>query len=152
MIKRGFTLIELLVVIAIIAILAAILFPVFSKAREKGRQVQCLNNQRQIAVATLMYVQEHDEVLPIAKEFWSVVKLSSALSNTSLALQTKILKVTTCPDYTKSGNGYVFNSLIGGKSMGELTTANADLTLKFVTADGEHKGTGLGNYDNVYYS
>jgi len=52
---HGFTLIELLVVIAIIAILAAILFPVFSKAREKARQTQCINNQKQIATAVLMY-------------------------------------------------------------------------------------------------
>jgi prepilin-type N-terminal cleavage/methylation domain-containing protein len=57
---RGFTLIELLVVIAIIAILAAILFPVFAKAREKARQTNCLNNQKQIALAILMYTQDHD--------------------------------------------------------------------------------------------
>ncbi len=59
--RRGFTLIELLVVIAIIAILAAILFPVFAKAREKARQIACLSNMKQIGLATLQYVQDNDE-------------------------------------------------------------------------------------------
>jgi prepilin-type N-terminal cleavage/methylation domain-containing protein/prepilin-type processing-associated H-X9-DG protein len=62
--KRGFTLIELLVVIAIIAILAAILFPVFAQAREKARQTSCLNNQKQWAIAWQMYVQDYDENIP----------------------------------------------------------------------------------------
>jgi prepilin-type N-terminal cleavage/methylation domain-containing protein/prepilin-type processing-associated H-X9-DG protein len=61
--KRGFTLIELLVVIAIIAILAAILFPVFAQAREKARQTSCLSNMKQIALAQLMYSQDYDERL-----------------------------------------------------------------------------------------
>jgi prepilin-type N-terminal cleavage/methylation domain-containing protein/prepilin-type processing-associated H-X9-DG protein len=63
---HGFTLIELLVVIAIIAILAAILFPVFAAAREKARQTQCLSNLRNSATATLMYVQDYDEHFPMA--------------------------------------------------------------------------------------
>jgi prepilin-type N-terminal cleavage/methylation domain-containing protein len=62
--RRGFTLIELLVVIAIIAILAAILFPVFAKAREKARQTSCLSNLKQLALASLMYAQDYDEMMP----------------------------------------------------------------------------------------
>src|SRR5215212_7267934 len=58
--RRGFTLIELLVVIAIIAILAAILFPVFAQAREKARQTSCLSNLRQISTAMMMYAEDHD--------------------------------------------------------------------------------------------
>jgi prepilin-type N-terminal cleavage/methylation domain-containing protein/prepilin-type processing-associated H-X9-DG protein len=62
--RRGFTLIELLVVIAIIAILAAILFPVFAQAREKARQTSCASNVKQIALAMLMYAQDYDEKFP----------------------------------------------------------------------------------------
>lgn len=62
--RSGFTLIELLVVIAIIAILAAILFPVFAQAREKARQTACLSNQKQIGLAFQMYAQDYDEMMP----------------------------------------------------------------------------------------
>jgi prepilin-type N-terminal cleavage/methylation domain-containing protein/prepilin-type processing-associated H-X9-DG protein len=61
--RRGFTLIELLVVIAIIAILAAILFPVFAQAREKARQTTCISNLKQINLGWMMYIQDYDETL-----------------------------------------------------------------------------------------
>jgi len=64
---RGFTLIELLVVSAIIAILAAILFPVFAQAREKARQTQCLSNCRQIGMALFLYLQDYEETVPTVR-------------------------------------------------------------------------------------
>ena len=63
--RRAFTLIELLVVIAIISLLAAILFPVFARARENARKSSCLNNQKQIGVAFLQYCQDYDEFYPL---------------------------------------------------------------------------------------
>jgi len=68
--RRGFTLIELLVVIAIIAILAAILFPVFAQAREKARAITCLSNMKQIGLGAMMYLQDYDEKYPMSQT-WS---------------------------------------------------------------------------------
>jgi prepilin-type N-terminal cleavage/methylation domain-containing protein/prepilin-type processing-associated H-X9-DG protein len=67
--RHGFTLIELLVVIAVIAILAAVLFPVFAQARDKARSVACLSNMRQIGTAIMMYVQDYDETFPAAYNY-----------------------------------------------------------------------------------
>ncbi len=93
---RGFTLIELLVVIAIIAILAAILFPVFAQAREKARQSGCLSNVKQMALAALQYAQDYDETLPVAigglpdwSLFWTTVELLHPYVNST--------QITRCP-------------------------------------------------------
>jgi prepilin-type N-terminal cleavage/methylation domain-containing protein/prepilin-type processing-associated H-X9-DG protein len=69
--RTGFTLIELLVVIAIIAILAAILFPVFARAREKARQASCSSNLKQLGIAAMMYAQDYDERFPSFAYSWT---------------------------------------------------------------------------------
>jgi prepilin-type N-terminal cleavage/methylation domain-containing protein/prepilin-type processing-associated H-X9-DG protein len=107
--RRGFTLIELLVVIAIIAILAAILFPVFARAREKARQTQCLNNQRQLATAVQLYAQDHEEVLPAAASSWGDLKADAGL--------------LVCPTAGKKhGNGYLYlgGSLLAERALGDI--------------------------------
>src|SRR5471032_2231792 len=68
--RRGFTLIELLVVIAIIAILAAILFPVFARARENARRASCQSNLKQIGLAIAQYLQDHDETMPTGTNYY----------------------------------------------------------------------------------
>lgn len=74
--QRGFTLIELLVVIVIIAILAAILFPVFAQAQEKARQTSCLSNMKQLGRGLIMYQQDYDETIPLNRECGSPVDLT----------------------------------------------------------------------------
>lgn len=106
--KRGFTLIELLVVIAIIAILAAILFPVFSKAREKARQTSCTSNQRQIVMAAQIWTQENDEKVVNG---WSDISLPA--------------KVMICPTAGKNKNGYGLASAILGRALGDVEAAAA---------------------------
>ncbi len=77
--KQAFTLIELLVVIAIIAILAAILFPVFAQAREAAKRTACLSNGRQIGMATMMYVSDSDDAMPIFSAYDELNPPSSPL-------------------------------------------------------------------------
>ena len=112
MAKRGFTLIELLVVIAIIAILAAILFPVFAKAREKARQTNCLSNVKQLALGALMYAQDNDETLPFAYcgGYYWVVILQPYLKNTQMLY---------CPSARTSYPGYGWNYMGCGYQPGD---------------------------------
>jgi prepilin-type N-terminal cleavage/methylation domain-containing protein/prepilin-type processing-associated H-X9-DG protein len=102
--RAGFTLIELLVVIAIIAILAAILFPVFAKAREKAQQTSCLSNVKQLTLAVLMYAQDYDDTLPMGA--WD-------LSRWYLDIEpyTKNTQILACPT-TSYDRGYGVNANI----------------------------------------
>ncbi|HEX2950829.1 MAG TPA: prepilin-type N-terminal cleavage/methylation domain-containing protein [Armatimonadota bacterium] len=132
---RGFTLIELLVVIAIIAILAAILFPLFGKAREKARQTQCMNNQKQITTNIQLYVQENEEKLPKSASVWS-----------DLNIPAKVLK---CPTAGKNiDNAYCYNNSMSGKAIGQFH----DPTFTAVTVDGQHATTTAQPLPNIAYT
>jgi prepilin-type N-terminal cleavage/methylation domain-containing protein/prepilin-type processing-associated H-X9-DG protein len=96
--QRGFTLIELLVVIAIIAILAAILFPVFAQAREKARQISCLSNEKQIGLGFLQYVQDHDEQGPLIPDAGSGNNEEYYVVAAELQPYIKNFAVFKCPD------------------------------------------------------
>ncbi len=131
--KSGFTLIELLVVIAIIAILAAILFPVFARAREKARQTTCSSNQRQIAASILMYAQDHEEILPSSTTVWADIKVDPG--------------VLVCPTKGKgTPNGYGYPEWRSGQSLGELQNPS----YKLLCADFPQSTTTLSG--NALYS
>jgi len=102
--RRGFTLIELLVVIAIIAILAAILFPVFARAREKARQTSCLNNVKQITLAHTMYAQDYDEEIVAAYLYNGCGTWYGRLDP-----YIKNLQVWICPSDPERAYGYGIN-------------------------------------------
>ena len=104
--KSGFTLIELLVVIAIIAILAAILFPVFARARENARRSSCQSNEKQIALGFKQYIQDNNERYPTATGW-----------NTAILDYTKSEAILKCPSAAGAGTyDYSYNSGMGGKN------------------------------------
>ena len=118
--RSGFTLIELLVVIAIIAILAAILFPVFAKAREKARQSSCLSNAKQLSLGMLQYAQDYDETFPrgnISDAFAGADPTPRGL----LVPYTKNTQIWVCPSRNAQTNiGYWQNSWTNNVSMGKV--------------------------------
>ena len=107
--KNGFTLIELLVVIAIIAILAAILFPVFAQAREAARRTSCVSNLKQIGTATMMYVQDYDEVFPFMQRVFYYGHGGTSVTNTDTPIVTlnpyvKNKGIWVCPTARRGAN------------------------------------------------
>src|SRR6202044_1664058 len=104
--RKAFTLIELLVVIAIIAILAAILFPVFAAAREKARQTTCSINEKQIALAILQYVQDYDENPPCGQLPFNGTTSPASIGDgwgAQVYPYIKSVAIFTCPDNPGAG-------------------------------------------------
>jgi prepilin-type N-terminal cleavage/methylation domain-containing protein/prepilin-type processing-associated H-X9-DG protein len=134
---RGFTLIELLVVIAIIAILAAIIFPVFGKAREMARRTECISNEKQLGLAFIAYTDDNDGILPNAAAggddgvgvtggwmYYSAYTLDGLgsqfdVTQSSLYPYIKSKAIFVCPDDTtgaKTGDSYAYNSCLTSPS------------------------------------
>ncbi len=113
-VASAFTLIELLVVIAIIAILAAILFPVFARARENARRSSCLSNMKQIGLGLIQYAQDYDETFPAARNTGTAVSWRWMIQP-----YLKSTQVNSCPSrqgkqFTTGGNGLTFEISYAG--------------------------------------
>lgn len=174
--SRGFTLIELLVVIAIIAILAAILFPVYAKAREKARQITCASNERQLGLSILMYLQDNGEKYPCgtqkggvgwAAQIYPLVKSAGAYACADDSTPYGINPANQITQYVSYGFNTEMSGLVLGKMASptktvmlfEVEGCNADLTRESVfgeqtfgdytspTADGNPAGwAGMGQF------
>jgi len=163
-VARAFTLIELLVVIAIIAILAAILFPVFAQAREKARQAACLSNTKQIALAVQMYAQDYDEMLPIIGDNaqlrgrWQhqiLPYIKSAAVFTCPNIPDNAWRPATTPGAlgTDDRSGYGWNGALNYDNRGSTYPANPGWTLGEIVKPAETIIVGDVSYDGApgYY-
>jgi prepilin-type N-terminal cleavage/methylation domain-containing protein len=136
--RRGFTLIELLVVIAIIAILAAILFPVFAQARERARQASCISNSRQLATANYMYTQDYDEMILPSTNYGVPTSVPERIWPALVQSYVKNGQIFTCPsalnaafprEWSVRGSGSIgYNAMSGYDPLGvEAPTSVASL-------------------------
>ena len=159
--RRAFTLVELLVVIAMIATLAALLLPVFSKAKEAGRGTACLSNLHQIGVALQLYVQDNRNHLPVMRD--KSLTTSNTLPSPDVVLSNYLgnVNVLRCPSdgpryFEKTGSSYSWNSLLNGEDGDHLEAFG----MKFdphampLMYDKEkfHAGRGLGKEQNFLYA
>ncbi len=144
--KKGFTLIELLVVIAIIAILAAILFPVFAQARENARRTGCLSNQKQIGMGLVQYIQDYDEKLPLYRYFtnttpsiigWAQV-IYPYIKSTQAFVCPNAVKISTVPSFGAQDityyNPLTYTSGSYGYNYYYLTMGGSDTVAKSLAA------------------
>ncbi|RYX80726.1 DUF1559 domain-containing protein [bacterium] len=153
--KSGFTLIELLVVIAIIAILAAILFPVFARARENARKSSCMSNLKQIGIGVMQYTQDYDEKFPTWNGSNGITSVGWA---GSLQPYLKSVQIFQCPSETvgpdsnpESGgySDYAYNVWLGydgansnGRSLSYLTQASLSVMVYDSRGGPAERGTG----------
>ena len=143
--RKGFTLIELLVVIAVIALLAAILFPVFARARENARRSACLSNLKQIGLGLLQYTQDYDERLPIQPDFggggsyivpdYTTTNASQRVWITEIYPYVKSYQLFRCPSAPadtaltlepngNNANSYYFSGVVAGRNLAVIPNAS----------------------------
>jgi prepilin-type N-terminal cleavage/methylation domain-containing protein len=147
--KRAFTLIELLVVIAIIAILAAILFPVFAQAREKARQTSCLSNTKQICLAFAQYSQDYDERYSARDMNYNATGSQQYGWRWCLQPYIKNTQIFNCPSNPDTPPGYVDEGYPNG-SGGIVPNSQISTNYSINDAQGPNNCNGCGQFNGYY--
>lgn len=164
--RRGFTLIELLITLGVLAILAALLLPVLTRAKESGRSTACLSNLRQVGLALQIYVDEHDNRMPTmfdALVSTNTLSLTNQLATIDVVLSNHLgnVAVLRCPSddkklFTLTGSSYAWNSLLNGQSADHLKlfTLSLDPHQIPLVFDKEsfHRARGAGRAVNFLYA
>ena len=161
----AFTLIELLVVMAIVALLAAVLLPVISKAKEQGRATACLSNLRQVGLALQMYTQDNNNRLPVMQD---APVVTNSVATTNLATIDRVLanyfdgaKVLRCPSddedlFEVTGASYSWNNLLNGQDAEHLVVFGMHFDPHHIPLvfdkDAFHRARGEGKGKNYLYA